>query len=146
MKFFYIFLFLFLFSCTPTTSNYYSGVDVSKKIISMPVTNKLLGSDIKNLFRSKGWKVIILDTGSVKTTGTGGQNTNLKTDFKSKARYITYLRQNWKDWCGVKNDMVSFDLSIVDSKSGEEVFVASGEDCQKKIIKDLEEQLSKFWN
>ena len=40
---------------------------------------------------------------------------------------------------------ISFDLTIINSKTGEETFVAEGEDCQKTIIKDLEVQLSPFW-
>ena len=135
-----------LASCVPTSSNYYKNIDTSKKVISMPVTNKYLGRDLKDLFRKNGWQIIILDTGTLKTTGSSGDNTSLDTNFKSKARYITYLRQNWRDICGIRNDKISFDLTIADSKTGEEVFVASGEDCEKTIVKDLEEQLSKFWN
>ena len=48
--------------------------------------------------------------------------------------------------CMMGNDQIEFDLSIINSKTGQEAFVAEGDDCKKKIIQDLENQLSAFWN
>ena len=111
----------------------------------MPATNKYIAKGLKKLFRENGWKVVVVDMGSVKTTGTSTDTVNLDAEYKSKTNYVVSLSQNWRDWCGFKNDMISFDLTIINSKTGEETFVAEGEDCQKTIIKDLEVQLSPFW-
>ena len=134
-----------LSACTPTTSEYYTTVETDEKVIGMPASNKYVSKGLKKLFRDNGWKVLVLDTGSIKTTGESGETVNIDSEYKSKTRYFVSLSQNWSDWCGPKNDMVSFDLTIIDSKSGEEAFVATGDDCMKTIISDLEEQLSPFW-
>jgi len=113
----------------------------------MPATNKYIAKGLKKLFRENGWKIVVVDMGSVKTTGTSTDTVNLETEYKSKTNYVVSLSQSWTDICmGFKNEMISFDLTIIDSKTGEETFVAEGEDCQKTIIKDLEVQLSPFWN
>ena len=144
-KFLAIGILLLINACTPTTSEFYSEVKVENKVIGMPATNKYIAKGLKKLFRENGWKVVVVDMGSVKTTGTSTDTVNLDAEYKSKTNYVVSLSQNWRDWCGFKNDMISFDLTIINSKTGEETFVAEGEDCQKTIIKDLEVQLSPFW-
>ena len=137
---------LLLSGCVPTTSEFYSEVKTDKKVIGMPATNKYIAKGLKKLFRENGWKIVVVDMGTVKTTGISTETVNLEAEYKSKTSYVVSLSQSYADWCGFKNDMVSFDLTIIDSKTGEETFVAEGEDCEKTIIKDLEVQLSPFWN
>ena len=137
---------LLLSGCVPTTSEFDSEVKTDKKVIGMPATNKYVAKGLKKLFRENGWKIVVVDMGTVKTTGISTDTVNLEAEYKSKTSYVVSLSQSRTDWCSFKNDMVSFDLTIIDSKTGEETFVADGEDCEKTIIKDLEVQLSPFWN
>jgi len=137
---------LLLNGCVPTTSEFYSEVKTDSKVIGMPATNKYIAKGLKKLFRENGWKIVVVDMGIVKTTGNSTDTVNLEAEYKSKTSYVVSLSQSRTDWCSFKNDMVSFDLTIIDSKTGEETFVADGEDCEKTIIKDLEVQLSPFWN
>ena len=141
-----IILFLILTGCAPTTSEFYSELNIDNKVISMPKSQRYVSKGLKKLFRSKGWKVIVLKSGSTVTTGEISDKVDIDSEFKSKASYEVSLRQNFSDICGWKNDKVSFDLSIINTKSGEEVFVATGDDCLKNIMRDLESQLVPFWN
>ena len=140
-----IFVSFFLSACVPTSSEFYTNVKSENKTIGMPSSNKYLAKDLKNLFRSNGWKVVVIDTGSVKTTGSSTDKVDLNAQYRSQASYIVSLSQRWRDWCVIGSDLISFDLTIIDTKTGEETFVAQGKDCTKTIIKDLEVQLSPFW-
>ena len=138
----------------PTTSEIYGEVDSENKVIGMSSNNKYLSKGLKKLFRQNGWKVVVIDLGTVKTTGSSTGTVNLEAEYKSKTSYIVSLSQSHVPImssmkpipCLMGNDQVEFDLSIINSKTGEETFVAEGNDCTKKIIKDLESKLSSFWN
>jgi hypothetical protein len=137
---------LLLVGCAPTTSELYTKVKTDNKVIGMPASNKFVAKTLKKLFRENDWKIVIIDTGTVKTTGSATDKVNLESEYKSKTSYIVSLRQGFSDYCGIKNEKVWFALTIIDSKTGEEAFVAEGDDCIKTISKDLEVQLSPFWN
>ena len=141
-----IILGLFLTGCAPTTSEFYSEVKTDNKVIGMPKTNKYIAKGLKKLFRQNGWKIVVVDLGSVKTTGTATDSVNLEAEYKSNTNYVVSLSQSFMDICWIGNDKIYFDLTIIDSKTGEETFIAEGNDCEKTIIKDLESQLSPFWN
>jgi PBP1b-binding outer membrane lipoprotein LpoB len=137
---------LLLVGCAPTTSELYTKVKTDNKVIGMPASNKIVAKILKKLFRKNDWKIVIVDTGTVKTTGSATDKVNLESEYKSKTSYIVSLWQRYQGDCGIKNEKVTFALTIIDSKTGEEAFVAEGDDCIKTISKDLEVQLSPFWN
>ena len=146
-KFISIILFLFILtSCASYESQLYSEIDNQNKTIGMPASNQLLAGDLKDLFRKNGWKILIIEKGDVTTEGTTGDNTQLNTNLDSSARYMLYLSQGWMDKCfNLKYDWISYDVTIVDNQSGEQVFYSEGNDCQTKIIDQLEIDLSAFW-
>ena len=113
----------------------------------MPAANIDLAGDIKNMFRNNGWKVLIVETGSVKTKGETGKKTELQTVAESNARYLLYLNQNHYDYCfpTFDNKAIKYDITIVDNQSGEQVFSAEGNECEKKIIKILNTEFAAFW-
>ena len=146
---------LLLSGCvTETTSEFYGEVSSENKVIGISANNKYLSKGLKKLFRKKGWKVVVVDLGTVKTTGSSTGVVNTEAEYKSKTSYVVSLSQTHVPImrsmkpipCLVGNDQVEFDLSIINSKTGEETFVAEGNDCTKNIVKDLEDQLSSFWN
>ena len=141
-----IILGLLMAGCVATTSELYTKVKTDNKVIGMPASNFMVAKILKKLFRKNDWKIVIVDMGTVKTTGSATDKVNLESEYKSKTSYIVSLRQGYSDYCGIKNEKVWFALTIIDSKTGEEAFVAEGDDCIKTISKDLEVQLSPFWN
>ena len=99
------------------------------------------------MFRNNGWKVLIVETGSVKTKGKTGKNTELKTIAESNARYLLYLDQDHWEYCfpSLTNKLIKYDITIVDNKSGEQVFSANGNDCRTKINEILNTEFAAFW-
>ena len=142
-----IILGLLLSSCATNEAQLYFAIDKSDKTIGMPAANVDLAGDIKNMFRNNGWKVLIVETGSVKTKGKTGKNTELQTVAESNARYLLYLNQNHYDYCfpTFDNKAIKYDITIVDNQSGEQVFSAEGNECEKKIIKILNTEFAAFW-
>ena len=143
----YVFLVLMLSGCATNEAQLYFAIDKSDKTIGMPSSNVDLAGDIKNMFRNNGWKVLIVETGSVKTKGKTGKNTELKTIAESNARYLLYLDQHHFDYCfpSFTNKAIKYDITIVDNKSGEQVFFAKGNDCRTKINEILNNEFAAFW-
>ena len=137
-----------------TTSEIYSEIIVKEKTIAMPGSNQGILKELKKLFRKNGWKVVVVGTGSIKTTGTSNDTVSTEAKYNPNFSYTVRIDQNRIPMmqskrpivCMYGNDQIDFDLSIINSKTGEEAFVAEGNDCTKKIIQDLENQLSAFWN
>ena len=138
---------LVLSSCATNEAQLYFAIDKSDKTIGMPAANVDLAGDIKNMFRNNGWKVLIVETGSVKTKGKTGKNTELKTIAESNARYLLYLDQDHWEYCfpSLTNKLIKYDITIVDNKSGEQVFFAKGDDCRTKINEILKTEFAAFW-
>ena len=137
-----------------TTSEIHSEITVKNKIIGMPASNRGILKELKKTFRQNGWKVVVVGTGSIKTTGTSNDTVSTEAKYNPNFSYTVRITQNRIPLmassrlipCMMGNDQIEFDLSIINSKTGEEAFVAEGDDCKKKIIQDLENQLSAFWN
>ena len=147
---------LLLSGCGQTTTfESYSKISTENKVIGMSASNRWLAKGIKKLFRKNGWKIVVMRTGSIQTTGSSTGSVNTEAKYKPKTSYEIILSQTripiqhtrvTRIPCLPGNDRISYDLTILDSRTGEEAFVAEGEDCTKKIIKDFENQLSAFWN
>ena len=72
-------LVLLLSGCMGNTYELYKPIDTSNKKIGMPLSNRYIAGDIKNLFRKNGWTILIKETGGYRTTGVSGANVDLKT-------------------------------------------------------------------
>ena len=138
---------LLLSGCFGTTYELYKPIDTSNKKIGMPPGNRYIAGDVKNLFRENGWTVIIKETGGYRTTGVSGTNVNLKTIKEQNPAYILYLYQERWDTCfpTFSDAMIRYDLSIVDAKSGEQVYFQEGNDCRSQILKKLKIGLKPFF-
>jgi hypothetical protein len=111
----------------------------------MPITNRYVSGDLKDLFRLNGYKIIIKETGMVSTKGTYKDTIDLNSNIKSNARYEMYIAQYQFDICLVGGPALDFEVIIVDNQSGEQVFYAVGRDCQGTIKKKLKKDLYKFF-
>ena len=138
---------LLLSGCMGTTYDLYKPIDTSVKKIGMPPGNRYIAQDVKNLFRKNGWTVLIKETGGYRTTGKSGANVNLKTVKEPNPAYILYLYQERYDTCfpTFSDALIRYDLSIVEAKSGEQVYFQEGNDCRSRIAKKLELGLAPFF-
>ena len=119
---------LSLSGCAYQHAEYYKTIDTSHKAIGMPASNKYVAYDLKKIFRENRWKILIVDTGGVKTTGETGSETNLTTKEQSNASYFLYLNQDRWDTCfpSFTDALIRYDISIVEAKTGEQVFFSRG--------------------
>ena len=110
---------LSLSGCAYQHAEYYKTIDTSHKAIGMPASNKYVAYDLKKIFRDNGWKILIVDTGGVKTTGETGSETNLTTKEQSNASYFLYLNQDRWDTCfpSFTDALIRYDISIVEAKT-----------------------------
>lgn len=112
-------------SCATNTITPYSKLDKSEKTITVPAgggANAVLKTELKK----NGWSLKI-DSSSLKTEGTGGSSVNQKTTVESDTRY-RILTSFTDDRCATCSCVRSYNISIVDNKSGEEVVAFDGHD------------------
>jgi len=88
--------------------------------------------DIKKYLKENGW-VTKVYRGPTKIQGTVGRDTNVQTYDTFNTRYtLSYrFRPYAYSICGLA---INFSLSVIDNKSGEEVFIVSGETCEDNVI------------
>jgi hypothetical protein len=128
-RLFLVLALLFLTACAGSTVQVYSKIDPSEKTMTVPVGNSLILGEIKQRLINSGWKLIV-DSGPRRTIGTLGEKTNLATGDTFLTRYRLIIRQSQFDTCLMTGvPAVSYDLSLVDNASGEEVMTQSGKDC-----------------
>ena len=107
-------------------------VDNNDKSITLPVSSSGAMFDIKKYLKENGW-VTKVYRGPTKIQGTVGRDTNVQTYDTFNTRYtLSYrFRPYAYSICGLA---INFSLSVIDNKSGEEVFIVSGETCEDNVI------------
>lgn len=133
-------LVLFLSNCTSLNHEVYQEVDVTEKSIFIDPGMKGLKGKLKNKLRQSGWAVI----------STEGDQLSLKKKpatwrhrQEHKTRYILQVASIYRGGCPANTDgfekkgteKYSFDLTVIDTKSGGEVFSMNGEHCSFDIAK-----------
>jgi hypothetical protein len=108
--------------------------DKTEKTISISNTDSAIGNDLKRFFKSKGYK-IIASSGGVKTEKISSE-INVTTDLNN-SRYDLVINDNRIDWCITGSEMIRFKISMIDNKTGEEVFSMSGRDCTKNVYQEI---------
>ena len=133
--------------CMYHEAEFYKTIDTSKKSIGMPSSNRYIAGDLKDMFRKNGWKVLLVNTAGVVTTGQTGSDTNLTSKEQTNVSYIVYLNQNRYDICfpTLTDAAMTYDISIIKAKTGEQVFYQEGNGCRSDIRKRLESELSVFF-
>ena len=131
--------------CAQHSSSYIGQIDNSNKTINATTSNVHLHKYVKALFREKGWKVIVLSKENFETIGSIGDKTKLQTEKKIFAKYRLVIEQRQIDLCFNFDPVMRYDLSIIENSTGQEVFLAEGQDCAKNIAEKLEIDLEKFW-
>lgn len=107
-------------SCTNVSTS--AAVDPHDKVIAVPVGGSRLTVSVKNALRAHGWKVIAAE--GVHVTPGGGRSWN--GDRGTLARYTMHLTSEHLE--GIGPNWVSFDASVVDNKTGEEIVTAASND------------------
>jgi hypothetical protein len=121
-----ILLSILVSSCATNTITPYSKLDKNEKTITVPAgggANAVLKTELKK----NGWSLKI-DSSSLKTEGTGGSSVNQKTTVESVTRYRMLTSFTEGRRCITCDCVRSYNISIVDNKSGEELVAFDGRD------------------
>jgi len=129
-----------LAGCLTYNVNRFESVDLTEKTITVPPGGGLTGS-IKQALARDGWLVIVREGPEV-TRGQLGDQTRLERSRTVATRYVMILRWAQFDICVPWFDAAySYDISVMDARSGAEVLTLSGRGCERKIVGKLMEAL-----
>ena len=145
----------------------YKPIDFSNKSIAVPPGEANLLGIIKTKFRKNGWKIVVADSRRTRTSGVAKQSVDLTTEPLKKASYGLLINQSEYDFCylhpgvfvldflslwllapfteGGKEAFISYNISIYERKSGEEVFTSTGRGCITPLGERLNADLKPFW-
>lgn len=149
-------LLLFILFTATACSGLYSNVqnyglfDKSQKSITVPPGGSSLNGYIKRELYGHGW-ILKVDTGAEKIEGVFGagavnKNVDLNKYTTYKTKYRLEMASRQEDMCVSFTRMTplfSYNLSIIDNTSGDEVLVIDGYDCQDNIIETFQDALDK---
>jgi hypothetical protein len=122
-----------LTACLSSNVQVYGEIAPSEKTITVPPGSSLLVGEIKQRLQGLGWKLVV-DRGPRRTVGTLGEKTDLATADTFHTRYRLVIAQQQFDYCILGGAAISYDLSLIDNATGEEVITQSGKDCQGRAV------------
>ena len=124
---------LVISGCAYNKPHIFQPVDNSEKSMTLPPGSSGALFDIKTYLKKNEW-VTKIYRGPTRTQGAVGKNTDVQTYDTFMTRYTLFYDFRRTDLCLDFSPHGRFDLSVVDNKSGEEVYMVSGEDCEDIVI------------
>ena len=122
--------------CSTTNIQQYSSLDKSSKTMTVPPGGSGLNGKIKTVLAADGWKLLV-QRGPRVTEGTFGETTRLEEFNTFNYRYTLYLDWRRYDWCFDFEELVSYDISLVDNENGSEVLTMGGRGCVDEIAEEF---------
>ena len=80
--------------------------------------------------------------GPTVTEGEIGKKTAVKNFDTFNTRYSLYVASEAFDTCLNLEPAISYDLSLVDNKTGSEVITVAGEGCEGEVVKRFKQALT----
>ncbi len=146
-KFLNLFLCLFvLVGCTKKYLQKYEPIDLENKTITVPKGSYGLKGEIKQVLSDNGWELAI-DKAPSKIKGSLGEKTDIEVYDKFKTKYRLHIASAKMDVCifplsSIFEPFVSYDISVVNNKTGMEVLSMSGKDCEDRVVDNFMEQIN----
>jgi hypothetical protein len=117
-----------LSACGATKIQQFGKVDHSDKSVTVPIGNSLLTGELKQRLHNDGWRMAV-DRGPSVTQGRTGDSTRLESFDTFNTRYRLIVISSRYDYCLHFSPAITYDISLIDNKTGQEVIVQSGRDC-----------------
>lgn len=141
MKFVFLILTcLLLLSCGHTKIRRYANFDKNDKSISVPMGGDIgVMGDIKDYFFQKGYRVVAY-SGGLRETYTKPNESVTRNEHNTRYK-LTMATSPVELFC-FGGAEVAYNISIVDTKTGQEVLAMNGADCSYKIFKKFKRALN----
>lgn len=124
-------------ACSTANVSRYGEIDNTNKSITVPTGSAGLKGDIKAALKKQGWSLKVIG-GELISRKTNSSTT--KTSVVANTRYSLLIASNEFDRCiGAKmfEPAEHFDISLIDNKTGAEVFTMSGSGCNSKTVESF---------
>ena len=133
-----LFFILLATSCATNNITSYGKLDKNEKTITVPAGGGVL-ADIKTTLKKNGWGLKI-DSNSIKTEGTGGSTVNQVAKVESSTRYRMITSFSGQR-CITCSCVKTYNISIIDNKSGEEIVTFDATDPDGICYKTVSERV-----
>lgn len=132
---------LLLAGCHATVAQY-ATIDQATKSVTVPAGGGGLARAVKTKLAEAGWDIVVLPGPNV-AIGDPTVAPGLQSGVTYQSRYLLLVESRVFDKCFNFQPAVDYDLSLVDTKTGAEVFTMAGAGCESDVAADFVAKLSK---
>lgn len=129
-----------LSACMSADMRQYGKLDPDEKSITVPPGGGL-AAELKDVLSTRGWTLVV-DRGPDVIEGRNSGNVNLKSYNTFNTRYRLMLRASRYDTCLNLTGAYSYNMSVIDNKTGRELMVMEGRACESQIKSKFESFLN----
>ncbi|WP_425399899.1 hypothetical protein [Aeoliella sp.] len=133
---------LALSGCHSHNVHRFSDVDETQKSVTVPPGGKGLKGKLKTALRDDGWELVVY-SGPEVTEGSVGDKTQLKRYNTFNTRYSLFVVSRTYDYCLNLDPAITYDVSLVDNKTGTEVVTLDGKGCEGRVVDEFSKALHK---
>ena len=128
-----VILVVILAACATYDVQTYARIEQSSKTITVPAGSQGLTGKIKQALVNDGWKLSVY-SGPTISEGAIGEKTRIEQYDTFNTRYRLLVTSRQFDVCLNFSAAIRYDISVVDNKSGSEVFTLSGSGCESTVV------------
>lgn len=129
-----------LSACMSADMRQYGKLDPSEKSMTVPPGGGL-AAELKDMLNRRGWTLVV-DRGPDVIEGRNSDSVNLKSYNTFNTRYRLMLKASRFDICIGMGDAYSYNMSVIDNKTGRELMVMEGRACESQIKSKFESFLN----
>ncbi len=139
-KIFTIISLMFLTGCASYNIQQYGDIDINHKTVTVPAGGSGLKGELKKLLRNDGWNLVVY-RGPEVTEGSIGKKTKIKKYSTFNTRYSLSVASNQYDLCLNLQPAISYDISLIDNKTGSEILTLDGNGCENTVVDKFKQAL-----
>ena len=127
-------------ACMSADMRQYGKLDPDEKSMTVPPGGGL-AAELKDMLNRRGWTLVV-DRGPDVIEGQNSGSVNLKSYNTFNTRYRLLLRSSRFDTCLGMDGAYSYNMSVIDNKTGRELMVMEGRACESQIKSKFESFLN----
>lgn len=123
----------------------YSNIDTKDKTITIGAGSSGIKGKVKKILSQQGWKITISDNPEILEVSSQTNKTYLQKYNKFRTRYTLLGESEYQGACPNLSRkpimFVQYDISLVDNKTGSEVFTMNGAGCEDDFVEAFQDAL-----